>query len=209
MEGPGSVWLGEVGRALAWLGRQLGTGGKCPRCFFLWEMNMQTQPITNGGKKQKKNRKYLLKPGARFSQKQVDEFAPEIDRLQKQLGREVQPLDIVEEAKKGNSIFAKHLELDVKKAALQHWLQQAREILRSYELVIMTVEGTEVRPRAIEFIPGEGYAHTSRVLLDEDYTVALVKRLKDELRALRIRWEQYKKIPEIAQALEAIKSLGG
>lgn len=80
-------------------------------------------------------------------------------------------------------------------------------MLRSYTMTMQVTDDIEVEARAIEYVPGTGYTHIETVLADEDFSVMLVKRLKDELRALRIRWEQYRKIPEIAEALERLKTM--
>ncbi len=82
---------------------------------------------------------------------------------------------VIEDAKNPTSPLHDQFEWDVRKAAEQHWLETAREIIRSVR-VISIVEEKEVETVAYVHIPGQeqGYWHVSKIRSDSEQSMEVL-----------------------------------
>jgi len=103
------------------------------------------------------------------------------------------PDQVVEDARKKNSPLHDQFEWDVKKAAMSHWLDRAREIIVSVHVVIRTTR-TDVRSVAYVRDPSagsseQGYVSVNRLRdekdLARDALLAEFQRAADLLRRAR------------------------
>lgn len=115
--------------------------------------------------------------------------AREIERLAQQNGGRITPDQLIEAARNKNSPLYGEFEWDLKKAAMEHWRNTARRLIRSVITVEVTTEKIEYRVPMFVRDPGaapkQGYIHV-RVLktdreLARDALVAEFTRVKTML----------------------------
>lgn len=74
---------------------------------------------------------YRAVPGSRFTDKDASVIGPELISIVRNNPDETQYADVVAAAKRPRSPLHKYFEWDIKRAAEQHWLEQARYLTRS------------------------------------------------------------------------------
>jgi uncharacterized protein YlbG (UPF0298 family) len=75
-----------------------------------------------------------------FGQNDLDVIQREIDRIAKTNGGALTPEMVFDEAKKIDSPLHRFYEWDVQKAALAHWMETSRRLIRAVKVIIETPE---------------------------------------------------------------------
>lgn len=91
--------------------------------------------------KQKVTVSYIAKTG-RYSQEDVDIIAPEIERLVKKYGQGLMAEEVLKEGRKTRSPLHRYFEWDDKTAAERYRISQARRIITSFKIRVITQGGT-------------------------------------------------------------------
>ena len=153
---------------------------------------------------------YEFSPGARFQageHPEAKEVGAHLDMLRQRLNGELQPADVVADAKNPNSPLHSFFEWSDTKAAHEHRLQQARGLIRSVVAIYVREEKPAVRTRAFVHIPqGETshYRSADHAMSQRDTRDIVLKRALEEL----IGWQRrYKDLLEFAEFCDSIDQL--
>ena len=161
-------------------------------------------------------KEYFAVTGSRFSQKDAEIIGPELERIsQKYEGIDAKA--VVCEAKNGESPLHNYFEWDDKEAAEKYREDQARAILRSIKVKIVTPNNEEVKTRA--FLPvtiyGEErkYKPIEQIMMDRQLVDQITEEAYRELVGWKNRYETYRKLypvfnHQMSVVFDAIEVLG-
>lgn len=148
--------------------------------------------------------KYAWRPGSRVSI-DADKAGRELARIESKEG-ELTPAVVVERARSGNSALHDHFEWDDSKAAEQHRLSQAGELIRS---IVVDVTHSNVEPaktvRAFVSVERHGersYVDVNRAMSDDDLRRQVLERAWAELSAFRKRYADLKELAGVFSAMD-------
>lgn len=122
-----------------------------------------------------------------------------LDAIRRRNDGRLQPPDVVEAAKAKNSPLYRHFQWDVHKAAHAHWVDQARDIIRS--IVVVEVD----RPPAPAFIsvnhPKEGRSYRSAedVVMSRELSTLVLRQAERDLEAFEKRYAELAEICQIVR----------
>lgn len=161
------------------------------------------------GTKKKTNKRFRPVDGARISARDAQVLGECVERIKLRApSGTVTAEHLIEEARRDRAI--RHLfEWDDAKAAHEHRLTRARELLRSFEVVI-TREHREVRVRAMHFLPSQkGYVPYERVFRDTDLTAELIEHARRDAIGWLHRWRHLSEIAgdDLSQVFKSIEAL--
>jgi hypothetical protein len=155
--------------------------------------------------------------GMKGGQKAAKIVAETLQQITSRHRGELRPADVVKEAKRRQSPLHPYFEWDNTKAAQQYRLEQARDLIRSVEVVI--VDHTPDGPKEVTVhrkFPNlqEGgrrgtspYRDMNAVMENEDMTEMLVQRALEDLEIFKARYQHLKQlkgvITEIDRAAKA------
>lgn len=127
--------------------------------------------------------------------------------LAKSLGRPVQPKDIVLDARSHkDSPWHSWFQWNVKRAAWQHWLHQARQLVSRLRVIYHDTQGNAVRAREyVRVVMKEPATHTlragyiprMRAISTSDLRLQLVERAIKDVEQIKVR---YVGVPEVEVA---------
>ena len=139
--------------------------------------------------------------GAIFSAKKAQIYGERIDEISNN-GR-VTTHDLVEDARNPKSPLHDIFEWNDSEAASKYRLQQARQLLRTIEVEIVSKDKKPKWVNAhISFKEEEGYVSTIDVMSDKDLRERFINQALSEAR----RWmERYKAYQELTDIFKAIK----
>lgn len=155
---------------------------------------------------------YEAAPGSHLSNEQARRYGERIDSLKRDYGY-ISPEIIVEDAKNPNSPLHNYFIWDTDKAAYQHWLTQARYILRS--IVIKIVRSEESIPVRVYFnvsAPQELketigikqiFVSAEDVARNTAYKEEVIASAKAELEGWAGRYQIYTELTEIVASIKA------
>lgn len=130
----------------------------------------------------------------------------EIDALQ-QRGK-IKPEDVVSFAKSHkDSALHSYFDWNVEKAAQQHWLEQARHLIRVY---VTIVPNTNKTIRVYASLPGDrqqpggGYRSMKTVLGNAELREQLLLNAFEDFQRWRIRYETLRELTPIFSAAEKV-----
>lgn len=150
---------------------------------------------------------YKWKQGSQFKIS-AQSAGERIDEIKNGLGRGLKAEDVVDDARSGRSPLHKAFDWDDKKAARQHRLNVAREILRSLVTIYVDVTKPNDKKTIRSFIslrdPGKSCDRTfypmAQVLSDEEKRAQLIREALNEFRSWR---DRYRHIQELVSIFEA------
>ena len=111
--------------------------------------------------------------------------------------------EVVKAAKDPANPLHRYFTWDVQKAAQQHWLEQARRLIRSVRVEITTIEGLEARVREVVSIQVtdqntdkvyHGYLPRDRVMKKKETEAQYVAKALEELKRWCLRHGDVKKL---------------
>lgn len=151
---------------------------------------------------------YAWRPGSRIS---IDpqRAGRELESIRKQEGGELTQNSVVERARSANSALHEHFEWDDTKAAEQHRLSQAGELIRS---IVIDVTRSNVEPpkhmRAFVNVTTEGrqhYTSTVHALSDAELRAQVVAKAWADLEAWRKRHAELVEFAKVFTAIDATR----
>ena len=150
-------------------------------------------------------RTYTAAPGARLRDEDAEIIGPVIDRLARERGAAT-ARNLLSEAKDPASPIHRYFEWDDEKAAEAHRLERARLLIRSIRIVVETTDAPiETRAFHVTTSAGQtGYRSASVVFADEDMSAQVIKTALRELAGWRLRYQQYRKVAQLAPIFEVI-----
>lgn len=150
--------------------------------------------------------RYAWRPGSRVSI-DADKAGRELASIERKEG-ELTPTVVLERARSANSSLHDHFEWDDSKAAEQHRLTQAGELIRS---ITVDVSRSNVEPpkptRAFVSVERQGeraYVGVQTAMSDAELRRQVLERAKAELRAFRERYADLQELAGIFAAMEKI-----
>ena len=117
------------------------------------------------------------------------------------------PPAVVTEARKATSPLHPFFEWDDGRAAEEHRINQARRLIRRYEVVVIDSHPTPVRAfvsLGSDRKPGRGYRQMARVLSDPEQRAELLEQAIRELHAVRSRYGQLQELALVFAALDKV-----
>lgn len=152
--------------------------------------------------------KYAWRPGSRVSI-DADKAGRELARIEKAEG-ELTPTAVLDRARSANSALHDHFEWDDSKAAEQHRLSQAGELIRS---ITVDVTHSNVEPaktvRAFVSVQREGeraYVGLQRAMSDDDLRRQVLERAWAELLSFRKRYADLEELAGVFAAMDKAKA---
>lgn len=151
--------------------------------------------------------RYMWRPGSRVA---IDaEIAGrELARIEREVG-EITPASVLERARSSNNALHDHFEWDDGRAAEQHRLSQAGELIRSITIDTSASNLEPPKPvRAFVSIQQAGdrsYIATARAMSDSELRKQVLERAWAELEALRRKYHDLKELALIFQAMDKTK----
>lgn len=147
----------------------------------------------------------------KISKKRAAICKAELDKLRSKLDRGITPADVVKEAKKKSSPMHSFFEWDVKKAATQRWLEQARDIIQAVKVKYVDWQGnpTEVRAYRTTYkksppnVVVREYEPRDVVAGDEELRTQQLKEALDELEEWSDLYCEYKELADILKYLKS------
>jgi hypothetical protein len=122
------------------------------------------------------------------------------------------PERIVKFAKNPKTALHKAFDWNLKRAAMQHWLHQARQLIVK---ATITIQGSRepirlyVSLKSDRVNPGGGYRQTIAVLSDEEQRTELLQQAFDDLERFRRKYESLAELAPLFAAAKGIKSKKG
>ena len=151
---------------------------------------------------------YAWRPGSRISL-DAQKAGRELENIRKQEGGELTPAAVVERARSGNSALHAHFEWDDQKAAEQHRLGQAGELIRSITVDVTRSNVEEPkRIRAFVNVTTEGrqhYTSTFHALSDAELRAQVIAKAWADLEAWRQRHAELTEFGRIFAAMDATR----
>lgn len=158
---------------------------------------------------------YKAKNGSRLSDKKANIYGQAIEEFIEQDGG-ITPESLTSYAKDKNSVFHDWFEWDNKKAAHQYRLTQAREMLRSIQIVVQT-DQEEVTVRAFHpVVIGDkkeddtewpftySWQSTQRIYEDGELERQIDERFKRELKAFINKFRNHQSLAKHIEILNGI-----
>jgi hypothetical protein len=157
--------------------------------------------------------KFVAAKSSRLSAADVEALGEVLDPLTRDGEGDV-ARRLVERSRPTRSPTHHLFEWDIKKAAEAHWLDRARELIASVEVVFEDDDGNEQsRTRAFPSIRIGGgdrnYVPIARVLTDRDLTRQLLEEAKADAAAFARRYESLRQLVEMRPVFETIDSFVG
>lgn len=98
---------------------------------------------------------------------------------------------VVDDASRPDSPLHRHFCWDDTKAAHEFRLEQARRLIRRFDIVIERSSGDPVQVRSFQFIPSvDKYMPVERVMRDRQMRDELIARAAAELRSFRLKYQK-------------------
>lgn len=155
---------------------------------------------------------FKLRAGYRLKAADAERIAKRLLELEMQLGRSVEPADVLADARSTQSplheIYAAQDLWDDRAAAERARLEYARYLLQAIEFVRVDEQGREVNvplfrnvPRFDEF-GGRGYSSIGRIMADSRSLAAVVEYEKNIMKACARRLRQIAKLEAFADEIE-------
>lgn len=154
---------------------------------------------------------YTWVPGSRLGYLNASIIGAELDRLIEGKRQKLKAEDVVEAARNPRSPLHKAFEWDNRKAGHAYRLTQARHLLRSVQIKIITPQRKEQTIRAtVAYKQPEQphkrfYSTMADAMSDPDRRAEVVEQALREFRALR---RKYAELHELAQVFAAIDHAG-
>lgn len=152
--------------------------------------------------------KYAWRPGSRVSI-DADKAGRELARIERAEG-ELTPTSVLDRARSANSALHEHFEWDDSKAAEQHRLGQAGELIRS---ITVDVTHSNIEPaktvRAFVSVERGGersYMDVNRAMSDDALRKQVLERAWAELAAFRKRYADLKELAGVFAAMDRAKA---
>lgn len=149
--------------------------------------------------------RYAWKPGSRVSGIDPVRAGNEMEQVRRENGGALTPEALLERARSANSVTHKYFEWDDSKAAQQHRLSQAGDLIRS---ITIDVTNSNVAPaktiRAFVSVERGGersYTSTVHAMTDKDLRRQILQRAWDDLEAWR---ERHRELTEFARIFSAM-----
>jgi len=161
-------------------------------------------------------RKFIAKNTSMFPKEKVQLFGEYLWAKQEQIGRPLEPVDVVRDAESKLSPLHECFEWDDGIAAGQWRLVQARQLLNHIEVVIEmpnretehvrafhhVLVDTETEP---ESLARSGYVNIEEVIGNPEYHAQIIKRAVAELSVWRKRYKLYKELKPVFLAIEKVE----
>jgi hypothetical protein len=143
---------------------------------------------------------------ARLSKKQAQIVGEVLQKLAERDG-EVTPAAVVLQARSKSSPLHRYFTWDVRKAAEERLLDQARMLIRSVKVVFVAPTPTApVRAFAKIVRPGgKGYLPMQEVMRSSDYRNQLLARALEELHVLEMRYKHLEELSEVFAAVGKVR----
>lgn len=155
---------------------------------------------------------YEFSEGARFQAgahtKDPDAVGRHIDFLRQQQKGELEPVNVVDDARNPNSPLHSFFEWDDGAAAELHRLHQARGLIRSVVAIYVTEEEPARRTKAFVHVPEQGSPHyrsADHAMSQRDTRALVLGRAWKELQDWKRR---YKDLAEFAAIIPIIDEVG-
>ena len=148
-----------------------------------------------------------------FNSKEVDaeKVYNRLEELKKKNGGTLQPEDVVEDAKRKNSVLHKAFEWDKDKASHQWLLNQARNLISSIEVTIIKKK-REIQTAVFfstpkkEFQGGREYKSIEDIANDPDEREIMIKSMKAEIQYLVDKYEKFTFLTDYVVDMQEIMS---
>jgi len=147
---------------------------------------------------------YKAREGSRVPKHKAQSYGEYLQWLKESVGEEgLKPEYIVKKAKSKKSPIHDFFEWDDSRAALEHRLEQARNLVRSITVVVKYEEKTE-ETRAFQHIitvtedgdEDKGYRSLEEIQANVSFQEAIVERARREYKGWLFRYKQYQKYEE-------------
>lgn len=148
--------------------------------------------------------RYAWRPGSRISL-DPEKAGRELENIRTTNDGRLTPVDVVDRARSANSALHEHFEWDDERAAEQHRLAQAGELIRS---ITVDISRSNVEPPkhikafvSVEREEGRSYTSTLHAMSDKDLRRQVLEAAWRELLAIR---QKYAGLEELARVFAAI-----
>ena len=172
---------------------------------------MMVIPMTNKQEEIQLQKIYQAAPGSHMSNEQAQRYGKRIDELKQKYGY-ISAEIIVKDAKNPNSLLHDYLIWNKDKASYEHWLNQARELLR--HIVIKIIGREESKPiRAFFNVTASHelkeagikqiYVGAEDVAKNKTYKQEVIAQARAELEIWSNRYQMYQELSEIIAEIKA------
>lgn len=153
--------------------------------------------------------RYAWRPGSRVNL-DADKAGRELENIRNTHGGELKAPDVLERARSANSSLHDHFEWDDGKAAEQHRLTQAGELIRS---ITVDITRSNIEPpktvRAFVSVEREGgrsYTSTLHAMGDAELRRQVLEGAWRELLAIRQKYQGLEELARVFQAIDEARS---
>lgn len=148
--------------------------------------------------------RYAWRPGSRVSI-DADKAGRELAGIERKEG-ELTPANVLERARSANSSLHDHFEWDDSRAAEQHRLSQAGELIRSITIDVSRSNVEPAKPtRAFVSVERQGersYVGVQTAMSDTELRKQVLERAWNELRSFRERYADLKELAGVFAAID-------
>lgn len=146
------------------------------------------------------NENFVAMKNAKDADAQV--LGEALQKIYEKYGDGFKPNHLVEEAKKRSSPFYRHFTWDIKKAAEERWLDQARGIIRCIRRI--DDDTGEDAGRAFLSVNNKGIAYhsTTKVMTSREMQFAVLRQARADLKSFTIRYSQLRDICALVKVAE-------
>lgn len=136
----------------------------------------------------------------------------ELEKIRQSAGGVLRAKDIVEFAKNKKTALHQRFPWDVEKAAYQHWLEIARDIIVQVKVTVEGKDNAEMSVRLYQSLDSDratkdgGYRSVHDIMSDKQFTRELLDTALAELGVFERR---YSGLRELADVMTAIKKVRG
>lgn len=152
--------------------------------------------------------RYAWRPGSRVSI-DADKAGRELASIERKAG-ELTPAVVLERARSANSSLYDHFEWDDSKAAEQHRLGQAGELIRSITIDVSRSNVEPAKPtRAFVSVERRGersYVGVQTAMSDVDLRRQVLERAWAELASFRTRYADLRELAGVFEAMDSMKT---
>lgn len=134
----------------------------------------------------------------------------ELENIRKANDGRLTPSDVLERARSANSALHDHFEWDDTKAAEQHRLGQAGELIRSITIDVSRSNLATKPVRAFVSVERDGersYTSTLVAMSDKDLRSQVLRRAWDELEAFRRKYQGLEELARVFAAMDEARRL--
>ncbi len=155
---------------------------------------------------------YEFAPGARFQSGAVGtagEVGGHLELLRQQTKGELQPIDVVNDARNSNSPLHSYFEWDDGKAAEEHRLAQARTLIRAVVAVYVDDKKPATRQKAFVHIAAGKESHyraTHHAMSQKETREKVLQQAWREFAAWRDRYRHLKEFSKLFEVAEEVAS---